>query len=221
MVEIKNAAVIVLLRKNGSTYSVLIGKRVSTVAFMPSKYVFPGGAWEKLDNAVPVAKAMNEQQRHLLTLETEFSDSSFLGITAIRELWEETGLRLSCKGQFGTFPESWKEFFFKGQGPNLKNLHFFFRAITPPGRVRRFDARFFFCNAEYIENDLDNFSEASGELNSLQWVDISQTKYFELPKITKIVIEHLVGLISADFIYDYIPFYSGGPDGLNKKKLWL
>ena len=79
----------------------------------------------------------------------------------------------------------------------------------------------FFCDARYIYSDLDDFNGASGELSNLQWIEISQAQKLELPKITKIVIEHLTDLVAADFYYDYIPFYSGVSDGLDKKKLWL
>ena len=99
MTDIKNAATIVLIRKKGSKYFLLLGKRVPTVAFMPSKYVFPGGSWEILDNDVPVIKRINIRDRLLLSMETEFAESANLGVTAIRELWEETGLRLSSNGQ--------------------------------------------------------------------------------------------------------------------------
>ena len=148
MYEIKNAATIVLIRRHESRHSILMGRRASTASFMPNKYVFPGGVWESSDNDVPLGKVMSNRQKKFLMLDTDFSDSLNLGITGIRELWEETGLRLSCKGQFESVPNSWKEFFSKGQGPNLRDLHFFFRAITPLGGSRRFDARFFFCNAK-------------------------------------------------------------------------
>ena len=219
MTEIKNAATVVLIRQNEVGYFILMGKRKPTAAFMPSKYVFPGGGWEEQDNLVPVASRINCHQKELLNLETDFVESSNLGITAIRELWEETGLRLSSKGKFNSFPSNWREFFSEDQVPDVSNLQFFFRAITPPGRTRRFDARFFFCDARYIYNDLDDFNNASGELIFLRWVEISQAKNLELPTITRIVIEHLTTLIKSNFIYDFIPFYSGDSDGLKKRKL--
>ena len=221
MTEIKNAATIVLIRKKEGRNFVLMGKRLPTIAFMPGKYVFPGGVWESLDDEVPFARAMNHREQDFLTLETDFVGCSNLGITAIRELWEETGLRLSSKGNFDGFPSGWKEFFAGGEGPNLSDLNFFFRAVTPPGRTRRFDARFFFCDANHIADDLDNFSRASGELRDLQWVEVSKAKNLELPKITSIVLEYLATIIKSDFIYDFVPFYSGGSDGLRKKKLKL
>ena len=221
MTEIKNAATIVLIRKKEDRNFVLMGKRLATIAFMPSKYVFPGGVWESLDDEVPVARAMKNRERDFLMLETDFVGCSSLGITAIRELWEETGLRLSSKGNFDDFPYGWEEFFSGGQGPNLSYLNFFFRAVTPPGRTRRFDTRFFFCDANHIADDLDNFSRASGELCPLKWVEVSQAKNLELPKITSIVLEHLTTLIKSDFTYDFVPFFSGRSDGLRKKKLKL
>ena len=58
----------------------------------PNKYVFPGGAWDKVDTDVPFVHGLSDYQKKLLRLETDFAESSYLGITAIRELWEETGI---------------------------------------------------------------------------------------------------------------------------------
>ena len=111
MTEIRNAATIVLIRNKKGSNFVLMGQRLPTIAFMPRKYVFPGGVWERLDNDVPVSKTMNNREKNFLSLETNFVEAPKLGITAIRELWEETGLRLSSNGEFKTFPPSWKYFF--------------------------------------------------------------------------------------------------------------
>ncbi len=221
MYEIKNAATIVLIRRHESRHSILMGRRASTASFMPNKYVFPGGVWELSDNDVPLGKVMSNRQKKFLMLDTDFSDSLNLGITGIRELWEETGLRLSCKGKFNKFPISWTKFFSGGNGPNLSNLYFFFRAVTPPGRSRRFDTRFFFCSAKHICDDLDDFSKASGELIDLHWIDISKVANLDLPIITRIALDHLLKLIANNYIFDFVPFYTGGSTGLNKKKLKL
>ena len=221
MTLIKNAATIVVIRHEASSHYVLMGQRSSKVAFMPSKFVFPGGTWEDTDKNIPYAQAMDNRQKKLLGLQTNFPHSHKLGITAIRELWEETGLRLSSKGKFAAAPISWKAFFLDQQGPNLSSLNFFFRAVTPPGRSHRFDARFFFCDSSDIFENLDDFSEASGELIDLQWVEITQTKTLNLPIITTIVIKHLIGLIHANLTYDVVPFYSGGSTGLDKKFIKL
>jgi 8-oxo-dGTP pyrophosphatase MutT (NUDIX family) len=217
--EVKDAATIILIRKDGVKRSFLIGKRGSKAAFMPSKHVFPGGAWEATDNEIDSAKTMAKKQIRLLSLEADPAISSSLAMTAVRELWEETGLRLSTKCAVKKHPKNWKRFFLEDQGPDLSGLKFFFRAVTPPGRPRRFDARFFFCEAHYIYDDLDNFSKASGELSELRWVDINYTDTLELPKITKIVISYLKDLIASNYNYAYVPFYSGGSEGLDCKRL--
>ena len=72
MTEIKNAATIVLIRKKEGRNFVLMGRRLPTIAFMPSKYVFPGGVWESSDGEVPFVKAMNNREQDFLRLETDF-----------------------------------------------------------------------------------------------------------------------------------------------------
>ena len=106
-----------------------------------------------------------------------------------------------------------------GYGPNLKPLNFFFRAITPPGRPRRFDARFFICDASHILDDLDDFEKASTELSDLKWIDIRKAKELELPKITSIVIAEAIKLIDSKFRYRVVPFYTGGSGGNANKML--
>ena len=63
-----------------------------------------------------------------------------------------------------------------------------FRALTPPGRPRRFDARFFLVDAEDIATDLDNFDDACDELSHLQWVALSDARKFDMPFITEVVL---------------------------------
>ena len=221
MNDLKDAATIVLIRKSGSKTSLLMGRRGSKATFMPSKYVFPGGAWELMDNDIPIVEPLSDKQSQLLALEADPSTSSSLGVTALRELWEETGLRILPKCPVKKYSKSWRGFFVEDQGLNLSGLRFFFRAVTPPGRSRRFDARFFFCESNLIYDDLDNFSKASGELSDLQWIDIDFLHTLELPKITKIVVGHLKELMISNYNYVYVQFYSGGSDGLDQKRLEL
>ena len=70
---------------------------------------------------------------------------------ALRELWEETGLILGRKAPWpDTPPAAWCDFAAAGYVPSAENLQFVFRAITPPGRPRRFDARFFAIDASHL-----------------------------------------------------------------------
>ena len=216
---IRDAATILLIRSHKNKKLVLMGRRSSRAVFMPSKYVFPGGALEKDDNTIPVAKALSPMDRKLLDIEADGVQSTAIGVTAVRELWEETGLRLAAPVNNVIIPKNWKEFFLNGYGPNLKPLIFFFRAITPPGRPRRFDARFFICDASHILDDLDDFEKASSELSDLKWIDIRKAKELELPKITSIVIAEAIKLIDCKFRYRVVPFYTGGSGGNANKML--
>ena len=69
--------------------------------------------------------------------------------------------------------------------PDASALQFVFRAITPPGRPRRFDARFFLIDAEALHGDIDDFSNASDELSHLQWIALEDVRKFDLPFITE------------------------------------
>ena len=58
------------------------------------------------------------------------------------------------------------------------------RAITPPGMVRRFDARFFITDARYAHGRL----EGNGELGDLRWVPLTEVEALPLAPITELVL---------------------------------
>ena len=86
-------------------------------------------------------------------------------------------------------------------------MHFVFRAITPPGRPRRFDARFFLIEAEELKTNLDDFSMASDELSHLQWIPIKDTKNFDLPFITQVVLAEITGNLANTGSPKRVPFF--------------
>jgi 8-oxo-dGTP pyrophosphatase MutT (NUDIX family) len=82
----------------------------------------------------------------------------------------------------------WKEFLNYDINPRLDTLHLIARAITPPYRSRRFDARFFMGEADLIQGDVHEALEGSGELLELHWVSLNDAKKLELPNITRMVL---------------------------------
>jgi len=72
------------------------------------------------------------------------------------------------------------------------------RAITPPGRTRRFDAWFFATRAEHIAHRLPEGTGPSGELQDLHWLNLEQAKQLELPEITVTVLEELQNRLAQD-----------------------
>lgn len=190
---IRDAATVVLVRRDGDEPRVLMGQRGKSAAFMPSKFVFPGGAIDVQDRAVAAPDALTERCRAALANRSDPALGAVLAMTAIRELWEESGLAIARRSADPApdVPADWTAFYAAGLRPAPEALSFIFRAITPPGRPRRFDARFFLADASAVEGDLDDFSRAADELSHLSWLTISQARNLDLPFITEVVLAEL------------------------------
>ena len=192
---LRDAATIVLVRRDGDQPAVLMGMRGANAAFMPSKYVFPGGAVDPEDRAAALA-AMPDAET-VARLEIEARPESDLTArqvlaAALRELAEETGLLI---GQPGT--SDMVGYDRAGLTPDAAALHYVFRAITPPGRPRRFDARFFLADAAHVVGDLNDFSRACDELSHLHWVPMSEARALQLPFITEVVLAECAAMVAA------------------------
>ncbi len=192
---IRDAATIVLLRERDGKPQVLMGQRGSGAVFMPNKYVFPGGAVDKQDYdilpATPLAPLDETRLNHL----APNGIASALAMAAVRELWEETGLMLAQEGaSTRDIPADWQGLYAQGLAPRADPLRFFFRAITPPGRPRRFDARFFIADSAAVHGPDDDFSNASDELGHLHWIDLLEAKALDLPFITEVVLSEVIAI---------------------------
>lgn len=188
---IRPAATVVLWRAGPAGPEVLMGQRGATAAFMPSKFVFPGGAVDPADALVTLAAPLAPDCAARLALLSDGPPPMVLAAAAIRELWEETGLALARPGQW-TAPadmgEDWGRMAAAGLAPVADGLQFIFRAITPPGRSRRFDARFFLAPAAAALGDAQGFGGAADELTHLHFVPLSQARALDLPFITEVVL---------------------------------
>jgi len=127
------------------------------VALFANKYVFPGGAVDPNDSAIPTGPLSPRCTARLH--EASHLSAEALAAAAIRELWEETGQILGRPGVWPNAPQGWRGFAETGHVPHGSALQFFFRAVTPQGRPRRFDARFFLANAADLASDPDDFSD--------------------------------------------------------------
>ena len=167
-----------------------MGQRGAGAVFMPSKYVFPGGAVDSEDRAGgPVALDAACLAGLTACCPDGAPDPQTLARAALRELHEETGLH---------------------PAPGAA-MRFVFRAITPPGRSRRFDARFFLVSAEGVQGDAEGFSDATDELSHLHWIGLSQARALDLPFITEVVLAEVTALLAgAD--QPGVPFFdNSGP----------
>jgi 8-oxo-dGTP pyrophosphatase MutT (NUDIX family) len=215
----KDAATLILVDRSAAIPKVLVGRRHDKVVFMPGKFVFPGGRVDKSDNRVPVAAEMpKELEANLLRGSPKITASraKSLAIAAIREACEETGLCLGCKVD-GVVPKlegAWKPFWDAGLLPDPSGLFLIARAITPPGRVRRFDTRFFTADASAITHRVDGVIHPDAELVELVWVEIGSKPLADLHPMTKNVLGELErrlasGPLHHDAPVPFFHFYSG------------
>lgn len=192
--QIRNAATLILLRREGDQTRILMGQRGRGAAFMPSKFVFPGGALDAGDHALAAEFSASAEDRDALVRSSARNvEPSALALAAIRETWEETGLLLGApdpraKDLAAKAPAEWRGFFEKGLIPATEHLRFIFRAVTPPGRPRRFDARFFIAESTLIHGDADKLTESDGELAHLSWLTLAEARQLDLPFITEVVL---------------------------------
>ncbi len=205
---IRDAATVIVLRDRFTDPSILMGQRGAKAAFMPNKFVFPGGAVDATDAGIPLSTPLPDLCTDRLSQRSEPNLHTSLAVAAIRELWEETGLILGQQGNWqGAIPADWQGFAAMGYLPSAEALQFVFRAVTPPGRPRRFDARFFLVDADAIQGDLDDFTHASDELSHLQWVKISQAREFDLPFITEVVLAEIAARAADPNPPETVPFF--------------
>ena len=190
--QIRNAATVIVIRDRMTAPRILMGQRGAKAAFMPNKFVFPGGAVDATDADIPLAAPLPAICHARLAEESDPALTHAIAVAAIRELWEETGLILGKRDTWQTPPSGdWVRFAETGHAPDASTLQFVFRALTPPGRPRRFDARFFLVDADAIATDLDDFAAAEDELSHLQWVPLTEARSFDMPFITEVVLAEI------------------------------
>lgn len=186
------AASLILTRQraNGTT-EILFGRRSGEHVFMPRKYVFPGGRVDRADGYAPLASEPAEPVREVLTRCMTERRARAATAAAIRETAEETGLLIGETGALSNPRAPWKPFAQAGLAPAAAPLALVARAITPPGRPRRFDAWFFRAPEEAVATRVDAVN--AGELEDVRWVSLEDTGALDLPIITRFVLAELAG----------------------------
>ena len=176
----RDAATLILVR---GRREVMMGQRAKGHVFMPDKWVFPGG---RVDPGDARAKAAVE-----LTTETEAllragglvrRPPRAYALAAVRETREEAGLVLGDE-----------------EGPDLSKLQFVARAITPPYRPRRFDARFFLADAEAVLVH-DEPEAGDEELLHTKWFSLDEAEALDLPSITRFVLKEVRARLAGDAV---------------------
>ncbi|MDX2277594.1 MAG: NUDIX hydrolase [Hyphomonadaceae bacterium] len=164
----KDAATLILIRKGSE---VMMGQRAKGHVFMPDKWVFPGGRVDPGDARLKAAAELTAETEALLRLggAVKRAPRAF-ALAATRETQEETGMTVGG-----------------ADGPDLSRLIYVARAVTPPHRTRRFDARFFMADAaDVLASDKP---QAGEELLHVEWFPIAEAEKLDLPSVTRFVLK--------------------------------
>ena len=185
----KDAATLVLVRDGADGPEVLMGRRPRRTVFMPDHYVFPGGGVEPCDRWVRPATELRPAVAARLARTSTPARARSLAAAAVRETFEETGIALGLPAPAanGRVRPEWQAFHATGLAPALDRLDYIYRAVTPPGLPRRFNARFFLARADDASGTLGG----NGELLDLRWVTMTEAMSLHLPYITAVVLEEL------------------------------
>ena len=191
----RDAGSLILLRKSKAGPQVLMGRRPPQQIFMPDVFVFPGGAVERTDGMVESTSNYHPVVEEILKRHSTLYRARGIGLAAIRETFEETGLLVGKKGEsfVNSPPEGWSAFAQNQIKPRLDILRLIARAITPKGPPRRYHARFFVADARYAHGS----AKSSRELLDLDWYPL--TNIFDtlpMAQVTELVLSELIGALA-------------------------
>jgi 8-oxo-dGTP pyrophosphatase MutT (NUDIX family) len=193
----KDAATLILVRTRKNATEVLMGQRAAGHVFMPDKWVFPGGRLDPTDALAPAASEPTELDADRLKAGGIRRAPRAFGLCAVREVFEETGLIVGARGQAkGKPPRGWTAYASHNAAPELHKLRFVCRAITPPYRPRRFDARFFLADADDVLLD-DRPVAGDQELLHTRWFSFAEAMKLDLPSVTRYVLDEIQAQLSG------------------------
>lgn len=189
-----------------------MGRRHTRHAFMPGKFVFPGGRTDPEDSRVPVSEALHGEEETRLRAGPRGASPArarAIAMSAIRETYEEAGILIGRRGAFSTAKAQWQGFCAHSVQPSLSGLRYVARAITPPGRTRRFDTRFLAIWRDHVALELAE-GGPTNELEDLVWVPLDTAREMDIPEITRLVLGDVAQRLESDATLSpgsAVPFY--------------
>ena len=167
----RDAATLIVVRPGKSGFRCLMGRRHADSEFLPGYYVFPGGAVERSDRSARPASPLDLTHLAAMGVGGNARTAAALGVAAVRETFEETGVMVADPGEVGITPgASFDEMRRRGVAPALGRLVYLGRAITPAHSPIRFHARFFLARLGPGSVELGG----DDELHDLSWVPLGE-----------------------------------------------
>lgn len=197
----KDAGILIIIRRDADQPRLLMGRRSNRHAFMPNLVVFPGGRVDRADHFGPSADDLAKPVLDKLLSHSGARMSPrrarAIALAAIRETCEETGVLVAKPAKSPNAPRAkvWQPFVQRDLLPSLRHLRYIARAITPPRRNRRFDARFF---AAFDDQIAGQMKIAEDELSEVQWLTFDDARATDLPAITEMILNSLQARLAAD-----------------------
>lgn len=206
--EIRDAACVIVIDTSAGEPTLLMGRRHVNQVFLPDKWVFPGGRVDTGDRHLAARFNGDFTPRDLA------SDLRPFALAAVRELCEETGLVIGAMPtEAENLGDSWRAFVATGYVPVPANLRPLARAITPPGRVRRYDTWFFTAQRSALANVQ---AMPDGELLDLDWFTLDRARKLDLPNITRLVLEDVAARLRGPEAVENLPFYYADACGFRR-----
>jgi 8-oxo-dGTP pyrophosphatase MutT (NUDIX family) len=190
----RDAATLIIHRATRNGIEVLMGRRHDSHVFAPGRYVFPGGRVDRSDRFVQPAADLRPEVAARLQRTVSEGRARAIAAAAVRETFEETGLVLGHPAATSLpAPKGWEEFLAQGMAPALDTLDYVFRAITPTGRPRRFNARFFLADARHVSGNI----RPSGELDNIGWFPVSKVADLSTIGVTNWALSEAMKVLDA------------------------
>lgn len=160
-----------------------MGRRPRRASFMPSVYVFPGGALDPEDRRPSGFSEPDPPAARGLGQATRRRYAQFLR-AALRETFEETGVLLANSSGAGPAPGPvsgvWTHYAAAGLAPAFAALRPIARAITPKVSPKRFHSRFFLADGRLVQGS----PKSSAELEDVRWISLEEFR--DLPLTAEI-----------------------------------
>ena len=191
----RDAATLIVVCPGARGFLCLMGRRHADSEFLPGYYVFPGGAVERSDRAAKPASPLDLAHLAAMGVGGNARTAVALGVAAVRETFEETGIMVADPGDVGNAPgATFDEMRRRGVAPALGRLAYLGRAITPTDSSIRFHARFFLARLGPGPAELGG----DDELHDLSWVPLGDVPSLETIGVTRFMARFAVDVLERD-----------------------